>query len=240
MKALVLNSSPRREKGGTGRVAALLAEGMRSAGAEVEFAYPHAMQVGYCRGCYYCWVATPGRCVQRDDMDELLPRVMDSDLLVLATPLYVDGMNAAMKAVLDRLIPVLEPDIVEHEDHCRHDLSPACRAGRVALVSVCGFTELDNFAPLVAHVRAASRNLRREYAGALLRPCGESLAELAREGTDTSDVLAACREAGVELARNGRISDPTAARAGKELVSRAQHIRAVSEYFRAARLRHAK
>lgn len=237
MKALVLNSSPHRDRGGTGRVTALLIEGMRAAGAEVEIAYPHRMKVGYCRGCYICWTGTPGRCVQRDDMDALLPKVMDAHLLVLATPLYVDGMNAAMKAVLDRLIPVLQPFLVEHEGHCRHDLVPGCRAGRVALVSVCGYPELDNFEPLVAHVQAASRNLRRDYAGALLRPYGGSLASLARSGVEVDDVFAACREAGTELARDGRISRQTAARAGRELVTREEHIQSVNEYFRAARQR---
>ncbi|MFO7675087.1 MAG: flavodoxin family protein [bacterium] len=233
-KALVLNSSPRRDRGGTGQVLAPMVAGMRAAGAEVELAYPHGMAVGYCRGCYHCWTATPGRCVQRDDMDALLPQVADSDILVLATPLYVDGMNAAMKAVLDRLIPVLQPFIVEHEDHCRHDLVPGCRAGRVALVSVCGFSELDNFEPLVAHVKAACRNLRREYAGALLRPYAGSLAGLARHGLAVGEVLDACREAGRELVRDGRISEATATSAGRELVSRRQHIAAVNHHFRAA------
>ncbi|HDQ99398.1 MAG TPA: flavodoxin family protein [candidate division WOR-3 bacterium] len=167
-------------------------------------------------------------------MDALLPKVMASDMLVLATPLYVDGMNAAMKAVLDRLIPVLRPFLVEHQGHCRHDLVPACRAGRVALVSGCGYPELDNFEPLVAHVRAASRNLRREYAGALLRPYAESLSGLAKAGVDVADVLAACREAGTELVREGRISKATAARVGRELISRERHIRAVNVHFRAA------
>ena len=234
MKALVLNSSPHREQGGTCRVLGPLVEGMRAAGAEVETVYPHAMRVGYCRGCVQCWVVTPGRCVQRDDMDALLPKVMASGLLVLATPLYVDGMNAAMKAVLDRLIPVLQPFFVEHEGHCRHDLVPGCAAGRVALVSVCGYTELDNFAPLVAHVRAASRNLRREYAGALLRPYANSLPELAAGGAEVADVIAACRDAGAELVRDGRISEPTAARAGRELISRERYIRTVNIHFRDA------
>ncbi|HDQ99399.1 MAG TPA: flavodoxin family protein [candidate division WOR-3 bacterium] len=60
MKTLALNSSPHRDRGGTGRVLAPLVEGMRAAGAEVELAYPDGMKVGYCRGCYHCWTATPG------------------------------------------------------------------------------------------------------------------------------------------------------------------------------------
>ena len=176
--------------------------------------------------------------MQRDDMDKLLPKVAGSDLLVLATPLYVDGMNAALKAVLDRLIPLLQPFFVEHREHCRHDLVPGCRAGRVALVSVCGFTELDNFEPLIAHVRALSRNLRREYAGALLRPYANSLPGLEQSGADTAGVYDACREAGIELVRDGRIADATAARAGQELVTRREYVRAVNVHFQAALRRH--
>lgn len=238
-KVLVLNSSPHRDRGGTGQVLLPMVEGMRSAGADVETVYPHGLEVGYCRGCYHCWTATPGRCVQRDDMDTLLPQVAGSDILVLATPLYVDGMNAAMKAVVDRLIPLLDAFLVEHDGHCRHDRAAAFRPGRVALVAACGFTELDNFGPLVAHVRAACRNMGREYAGALLRPYADSLPELGRHGAAVEDVLAACRAAGVELVRDGRVSDATAARAGRELVTREQYISAVNLGFRAARRRRA-
>lgn len=240
MNALILNSSPHRDQGGTGRMVALLVEGMEAAGAKVEIEYPHELSVGYCRGCHTCWFATPGRCVQRDDMDRLLPKLARSELLVLATPLYVDGMNAALKAVLDRSIPLLQPFFVEHEGHCRHDLVPGCCGGRVALVSVCGYTELDNFEPLVAHVRAAARNLRREYAGALLRPYANSLPELAQAGADAAGVYAACRSAGAELVREGRIAEATAARAGQELVTREQFIRAVNVHFHAVRRRSGK
>lgn len=234
MKAFALNSSPHRKSGGTGRILVPFLDGMRTAGAEVEQVEVHGLDIRPCLGCLNCWVRTPGRCVQQDDMARLLPKIAVADALVLATPLYVDGMNAAMKAVLDRSIPLLDPYFVVAEDHCRHDRVDWFRPGSLVLVSVCGFTEMDNFDPLVAHVQAVSRNLRREYAGAVLRPYANSLPELQRAGADVEDVYAGARAAGEELVRDGAIRTESLARISRELLGREQYVQAVNHHFRQA------
>ena len=60
-------------------------------------------KVGGCLGCDACrWdIAAPG-CIQRDDAGVLLQRLMKTDVIVYATPLYVWGFTAQMKAFLDR------------------------------------------------------------------------------------------------------------------------------------------
>lgn len=165
-------------------------------------------------------------------MAALLPKLAQADVTAYATPLYVDGMNAAMKAVLDRSIPLLQPFFVEHEGHCRHDPMPGYRPGRVVLVSVSGFTELDNFEPLLVHIRAACRNMRSEFCGALLRPYASSLPELAEAGVDVDDVYRACRAAGEQLVREGRMDEAVLARVSRELMPRERYIQAVNVHFR--------
>ncbi len=231
-RVTVFSSSPRRERGGTGKLLGPFIAGLRAGGAEVELVHLFDKTIGPCRACYNCWFETPGQCFQRDAMDELLPRFAQSDTVVLATPLFVDGMTGVMKNFLDRCIPLIQPYFVLRSDHCRHDLRPGVKAGHLALVSVCGFTELDNFDPLVAHVQAACRNLGRDFAGALLRPYAASLDELARHGLPVADVLEAVREAGQKLVEHGHIPRRLVERVSRELMPRQIYIQAVNESFR--------
>jgi len=234
VKVVALNSSPNRDKGGTGRILAPFLRGMADAGAEVTLYHLDRQKIRPCRGCLDCWFRTPGRCRIHDDMDELLPEVAASDVLVVATPLYVDGMNAVMKGCLDRCIPLLEPYFVVVDGHCRHDRRPEYRPGKVVLVSVSGFTELDNFDPLVAHVRAACLNMRREYAGALLRPIASSLDEIRAAGVKVDEVFAALREAGMKLVLEGAIPDEVQRAVSRELLPRDSYVKAVNYQFRQA------
>jgi multimeric flavodoxin WrbA len=231
-RVAVFSSSPRRDRGGTGKLLGPFVAGLRAGGAEVDLVHLYDKTIGPCRGCYTCWLETPGRCVQRDAMDELLPMFARADTVVLATPVYVDGMTGVMKNFLDRCIPLIEPFFILRSDHCRHDLRAECRSGKLALVSTCGFTELDNFEPLLAHVKAACRNFDREFAGALLRPYAASLDELARHGLPVADVLDAMMEAGQRLAERGHIPQRLVERVGRELMPRAMYIQAVNESFR--------
>jgi multimeric flavodoxin WrbA len=228
------NSSPHVERSATDLILGPFLDGMGAGGCEIDLLYVHKLEIKPCLGCLACWVKTPGRCVQQDDMADILTMMAGSDIVVYATPLYVDGMNATMKNLLDRSIPLLQPWFVVHEDHCRHDRIEGYRDGKVVLVSVCGFTELDNFDPLVAHMAAASRNMRREFAGALLRPYANSLPELAESGIKVDGVYAAAREAGEQLVRDGRMQPKTLKRISRELLPRDRYIQAVNHHFREA------
>jgi multimeric flavodoxin WrbA len=220
MKVLVLNSSPHKEKGATGVMVSLLIEGMESAGAEVELVHVHGLDINPCLGCFSCWRMTPGECVQDDDMRGIITRIAGADVLVLATPLYVDGMNGSMKTLVDRMIPLAENPIEVRDGHCRHPLRDGVKRGKLVLVSPCGFTEMDNFGPLVAHVKAMCLNMGREYAGALLRPYGWFFPELKRRGYPVEGVFDALREAGRYVATGGEIPESVQEEVSRDLVSR--------------------
>lgn len=232
MKILALNSSPHKAEGGTGLILGHFIEGARTAGAEAELVHLHGLDIKPCLGCLQCWTHTPGRCVQRDAMDKLLPRITAADALIYATPLYVDGMNGTMKTLLDRSIPLIEPWFELHNNHCRHPRRPDYNVRKIVLVSASGFTELDNFDALVTHVKAVCRNMGCEYAGAVLRPYASSLPAIGKLGAAVADVLAACADAGTELVRDGAISAATEARIAKDLVPRSLYIQAVNQHFK--------
>ena len=238
MKILALNSSPHKSEGGTGLVLGRFIEGARGAGAEVELVHLRGMDIKPCLGCFDCWTRTPGCCSQHDAMDEFLPKVAGADTLVYATPLYVDGMNGTMKMFLDRCIPLIEPWFELREAHCRHPRRPGFKASRAVLISAAGFTEADNFDPLIAHVKAACRNMGCEFAGALVRPYAATLEHLAKSGVSVKDVLDACTEAGREVVETGCISEATQARVARDLVPCAAYIEGVNQSFRSQLKRH--
>jgi multimeric flavodoxin WrbA len=234
MQVLAINSSPNRDRGNTALLLEPFLEGMRTAGAEVELVYASDLRVKPCSGEFSCWIKTPGRCIHQDDMEALLPRLARADVLVLATPVYVDGITGGMKTVLDRIIPLARPFFELREGHCRHPLRHGAVGGKLVLVSNCGFWESDNFDPLVAHMRAVSSNLGREYAGALLRPHGPALRGMLERGLPVSDVLDAAKEAGRQLVEEGGMALETLEVVGRELLPLQSYVQIVNESFKDA------
>jgi len=224
MKVVVINGSPHGDKGNTALILNPFLEGMKAAGAEVKVFEIKDMNVRPCQGEYACWFRTPGKCFQDDDMQKLLPELLTADVLVLATPLYVDGMTGALKMVVDRMIPLGEPKIEYRDDHCRHPGRATVQDRKLALVSNCGFWELDNFDALVSHVQAIAKNLDATFAGALLRPHGPALRAMLDQGIPVADVLDAARDAGRQLVENGSISTETLGTVSRPLLSRDQYV----------------
>ena len=218
MKVLALNSSPRMARGNTALMLTPFLDGMKEVGAEVEFFYIKKLKINPCLGCFNCWLKTPGECVQKDDMKMLLPKLSEANILVLATPLYVDGISGPMKNVLDRLIPGAQPFIELRDGHCRHPGREGHSRRKLVLVSNCGFWEMDNFDPLLVQVKAFCENAAMEFAGALLRPHGEALRPMMERGAPLDDVFEAAREAGRQLVQVGQMSPETLATVSRELM----------------------
>ena len=234
MKVLAFNSSPRMDKGNTALILNPFLDGMREAGAAVELFYTKKLNINPCQGCFTCWLKTPGVCFQKDDMQMLHPKLRQADIWVLATPLYVDGMTGSMKNLLDRLIPLVQPFIELRDGHCRHPLREGRKSGKVVLVSNAGFWEMDNFDPLLVHMKAICKNMGTEFAGALLRPHGEILKPLMEMGRSPDDVFEAAREAGRQLVEEGKMSPETLSIVSRELAPRESYLRGANRVFQQA------
>lgn len=209
MKVIAINASPKMDKGNTAIILGPFLEGLRGAGAEVELFYTRNLDIVPCQGDYACWVATPGVCFQKDDMEMLLPKLAHADIWVFATPLYVDGLPGPLKNLIDRAIPLLQPFFELRDGHSRHPLRDGVKRGRLVLVASCGFWEIDNFDALLVHLRAMCENMNREFAGALLRPHSRALALMLEKGEPVDDMLDAARQAGRQLIQEGRMSSQT-------------------------------
>jgi multimeric flavodoxin WrbA len=208
MKILFINGSPTKKKGMTDIAIDLLIQGAREAGAETEKIYLADKKINYCTGCFSCWLKTPGTCIYKDDMPEILGKIKNADILLLGTPLYVDGMTAQTKTFVDRIIPLVEPEFEMVDGHYRH-AKRLDNVPDIALLSVCGFYELDNFDGLVDHVKRICKNFRSDYLGAVLKPYSYSLVmdELVPE--HVTEIKNALVKAGAELAQNKRFEGET-------------------------------
>jgi len=229
MKVLAINGSPHRGKGNTALILAPFLEGLRDGGAEVELLCTRELHINPCLGCFRCWIKTPGKCVQEDDMAGLLPRLRQADVWVLATPLYFDGPSGPLKNVMDRMTVFLCLAAEVRYGRSRHLVDEEVQGGKVVLVSNCGLWEIGNFDPLVAQMKGFCRHVEREFAGALLRPHGQTLRDLLKQGGPVEDVLEAATEAGRELVRDGRISDESLRVVGRPLVSLDEYLANLNE-----------
>lgn len=218
MKAVVINSSPNLDKGNTALILTPFLQGMQDAGAEIEIFYTKKLEIHPCQGEFHCWFKTPGKCFQKDDMEMLLSHMDTADILVLATPVYVDGITGPMKTLLDRMIPSIHPFIELQQGHCRHPSRNDREGGKMVLVSNCGFWEMDNFDPLLVHMEAASKNMGLEFAGALLRPHGPALKSMMKSGMEVDDIFEAAKEAGRQLIKEGTMSPETLRVISRELL----------------------
>ena len=104
-KVLILSASFRKH-GNSDTLCDKFMEGAKEAGNEVEKIYINDKQINYCRGCGVC--NNTHKCVQKDDMAVILDKMIEADVIVLATPVYFYNMNGQMKTLIDRTVPRYE------------------------------------------------------------------------------------------------------------------------------------
>lgn len=101
-KVLILSASPRKG-GNSDLLCDRFSEGAAESGHKVEKIFLAAENIGYCRGCGVC--NTTHQCVQKDNMAEILDKMVSADVIVLATPVYFYSMDGQMKTLIDRTVP---------------------------------------------------------------------------------------------------------------------------------------
>lgn len=101
-KVLVISASPRKG-GNSDTLCDELIRGAQAANLETEKVFLRGEKIGYCTGCGIC--NSTHKCVQKDDMAAILDKMVNADVIVLATPVYFYSMDAQMKTLIDRTVP---------------------------------------------------------------------------------------------------------------------------------------
>ena len=78
------------------------------------------MNLHYCTGCWSCWWKTPGKCSIKDDAELIFDAVINSDLVLMASPLKAGFTTSELKKITDRLIVLLHPYIEIKQKECHH------------------------------------------------------------------------------------------------------------------------
>ena len=99
MKVLGIMGSP-RIKGNTDLLLDEALKGAQSQGAEVEKLIVDRLKIAPCREYYGC--LKDGNCVIRDDMDNIYPKLLEADRIIIASPIFFYGLSSQVKALIDR------------------------------------------------------------------------------------------------------------------------------------------
>lgn len=219
MNVLVLNGSPKAERSNTLNITKAFLAGFPG-DTELEYVNLYKLDIKPCLGCFSCWGKTPGRCVIKDDMQELYGKIEKADIIIESFPLYFFGMPSGLKAMTDRCLPFMLPymgNLAEDKNAFFHELrDESMHEKRLVIITTCGYVDAKPMYPA----------LLKEYDlicgdgnyTAILCPEGELFisenAKRQREG-----YLADVTKAGAEFAENFKLSPETMERISKPILS---------------------
>ena len=130
MKIAVFNGSPRKEN--TAALVEAFREGAEAAGHEVQVLHVGQMKIGGCLGCEYCHTKGAGNCVQKDDIEKILPAYKEAEMVVFASPIYYFTMTAQMEAAIQRVYCIGKPSKAKKAALLLSSGSPGVYDGAIA------------------------------------------------------------------------------------------------------------
>lgn len=110
MKIIAVNGSPRKNNN-TAILLKNALEGAAAQGAETEMINLYDLNFKGCVSCFACkrkGGKSYGKCAYKDDLSEVLEKILNADALVLGSPIYFESVTGEMRSFLERLMfPVL-------------------------------------------------------------------------------------------------------------------------------------
>ena len=123
MKKILIILGGGRKKGNTAQLVDAFMKGAMEAGHATELISLNQLQVNGCIGCNACRCGKP--CVQKDDFNSLVPKILEADLLVFASPLYFWTISSKIKAFIERFYCIAQkddnPPLGSYEKYPVHD-----------------------------------------------------------------------------------------------------------------------
>ena len=215
MKILIINGSPRGKRSNSLKLTKSFVQGFteqkqaQGITVEVDEAEVSSLNIGACKGCFACWKATPGVCVIKDDMAQIIKKEVEADLIIWSFPLYYFNVPGLLKNLIDRQLPMSEPFMDDRTDGygngshvARYDMS----GKKHVLISTCGFyTAADNYDSV--------RNMFNHFLGKDNFEtifCGQGeLFGVKELSSKTDEYLEAVKKAGKDFATENKILPDT-------------------------------
>lgn len=200
MNVLVLNSSPKAEEFSVTQILTReFVKGLLEAGATVDTYNLNKLNIKHCMDCGSCATKSPGKCVMKDDMTEILfPKFLEADALVLATPIYFGMVNAVMKNFIERLFPYLGP----FQEVQGKGVLQRFRGEfpKIVVISAASWHYSHIFKPMSDYFQYLFED---KLVGELYRGSSDSFLYGAMFYEKKQEILLATRQAGVELVKDG-------------------------------------
>ena len=98
MKKIIVISTSLRHGLNSNMLAEKFIEGAKAAGNEVEKISLVGQNIQFCKGCMAC--QKQGRCVIKDDVNDIMAKVLKADVICWATPIYYYEMSGQMKTLI--------------------------------------------------------------------------------------------------------------------------------------------
>jgi multimeric flavodoxin WrbA len=101
MKVVAFNGSPRKEGNTYHAIQTVFAE-LVEEGIETELVQLGGSNIKGCRACYKCFEKKNERCIQDDDLNAFIERMLDSEGIIIGSPTYFSNVSTEVKALIDR------------------------------------------------------------------------------------------------------------------------------------------
>jgi multimeric flavodoxin WrbA len=228
MKITVFNGSPWGRYGHTHIIIEEFLLSAHQAGAKVKSIQLAEKKINPCTGCGACFYETPGECVFKDEMQGLIHEFLASDVVVFATPLYMDNVTTLMKTFMDRLTPILEPHY-QKDPQGQYRRSPRYeKHPKFMVISGCTMPEQNQFDILRFFFRRFARTMHTEVVGEIY--CAD-IGVLLLSEKDIQFLPAVkrykqlLRTAGKEFVTTGRISEEISRKLAEPLLDPDEYVR---------------
>lgn len=119
MQALVLNGALAGDEG-LAPIEATVDSTLGASGWDVERIQLRDVFIAYCKGCFDCWVKTPGICPTQDGAGVVTRALVRSDLVVLLSPITFGGYSSEIKKAIDRSIGIVSPFFTRRDGEVHH------------------------------------------------------------------------------------------------------------------------
>lgn len=120
MKILILNGNPKAENTSFDNYINKLSSLLSEQGNETSVFKLRDKNINHCIGCYACCLKTPGVCIYKDDMPEILYEYVNSDYVIFASPIIMGFISSLLKRVQERTQPLSHPYLYVKEDRLQH------------------------------------------------------------------------------------------------------------------------
>jgi len=119
-KIVIINGNPLSGENNLNNFIQEINEKLSGKGFEIESFSLSGKNIKQCVGCFDCWWKTPGLCRFNDDSREILKSVINSNMVIYASPMIMGMYSALLKKFHDRTIPLVHPYIKMKGGECHH------------------------------------------------------------------------------------------------------------------------